>query len=92
MTKNQIIEQVAKETGMTKKSVAEVLDAASKAVDSALVAGESVQIAGFGIFSVKQKDAYTGRNPKTGEPVEIAASRRVVFLPGKTLKDKINEA
>ena len=90
MTKNQIIELVAKETGMTKKSVAEVFDAISATVDNALVAGESVQISGFGIFSVKQKDAYTGRNPKTGEPVEIAASRRVTFSASKTLKDKLN--
>lgn len=90
MTKNQIIELVAKQTGMTKKSVAEVLDAVAVTVDNALVAGESVQIAGFGSFSVKQKDAYTGRNPKTGEPVEIAASRRVTFSASKTLKDKLN--
>ena len=90
MTKNQIIELVAKQTGMTKKNVAEVLDAVAVTVDNALVAGESVQIAGFGIFSVKQKDAYTGRNPKTGAPVEIAASRRVTFSASKTLKDKLN--
>ena len=90
MTKNQIIEQVAKATGMTKKSVAEVFDAISVTVDNALVAGETVQIAGFGAFSVKEKAAYTGRNPRTNEPVEIPAPRRVTFSASKTLKDKLN--
>lgn len=90
MTKNQIIEQVAQATGMTKKSVAEVFDAISATVDNALVAGETVQIAGFGAFSVKEKAAYTGRNPRTNEPVEIPASRRVTFSASKTLKDKLN--
>ena len=90
MTKNQIIDQVAKATGMTKKSVAEVFDAISATVDNALVAGESVQISGFGIFSVKQKDAYTGRNPKTGETIQIAASKKPAFSPSKAFKDEVN--
>ncbi len=90
MTKNQIIDQVAKETGMTKKSVAEVFDAISATIDNTLIAGEAVQIAGFGTFTVKEKAAYTGRNPRTNEPVEIAASRRVTFSASKTLKDKLN--
>ncbi len=90
MTKNQIIDQVAKTTGMTKKSVAEVFEAISATVDSTLIAGENVQIAGFGTFSVKEKAAHTGRNPRTNEPVEIAACRRVTFTASKTLKDKLN--
>lgn len=92
MTKNQIIDQVAKQTGMTKKAVAEVVEALGGVVNNALVAGESVQIAGFGNFSVKEKAAYTGRNPRTNEAVEIPASRRVSFSASKTLKDKLNEA
>ena len=90
MTKNQIIDQVAKQTGMTKKAVAEVVEALGNVVDNALVAGETVQIAGFGAFTVKEKAAYTGRNPRTNEPVEIPASRRVTFSASKTLKDKLN--
>ena len=92
MTKNQIIDQVAKQTGMTKKAVAEVVEALGNVVDNALVAGEPVQIAGFGAFTVKEKAAYTGRNPRTNEAVEIPASRRVSFSASKTLKDKLNEA
>lgn len=90
MTKNQIIDLVAKETGLTKKNVAEVYEAIAKTVDNALVAGESVSLSGFGIFSVKEKAAYTGRNPRTGEAVTIPASRRVSFSASKTLKDKLN--
>ncbi len=90
MTKNQIIDVVAKETGLTKKSVAEVYEAIAKTVDNALVAGESVSLSGFGIFTVKEKAAYTGRNPRTGEAVTIPASRRVTFSASKTLKDKLN--
>ena len=92
MTKNQIIDQIAKQTGMTKKAVAEVVEALGNVVDNALVAGETVQIAGFGAFTVKEKAAYTGRNPRTNEAVEIPASRRVSFSASKTLKDKLNEA
>ncbi len=92
MTKNQIIDQIAKQTGMTKKAVAEVVEALGNVVDNALVAGEAVQIAGFGAFTVKEKAAYTGRNPRTNEAVEIPASRRVSFSASKTLKDKLNEA
>jgi len=92
MTKSQWIEKTAKKTGMSKKDVAAAYDALFDVFEETLVAGESVQITGFGTFAVREKAAYTARNPKTGAPVEIAASRRVVFLPGKTLKDKINEA
>jgi DNA-binding protein HU-beta len=55
-----------------------------------LVAGEGVQLVGFGGFSVKDVAARTGRNPKTNEVVEIPASRRVTFSASKTLKDKVN--
>ena len=92
MTKSQWIEKTAKKTGMSKKDVAAAYDALFGVFEETLTAGESVQITGFGTFAVREKAAYTARNPKTGAPVEIPASRRVVFLPGKTLKDKINEA
>ncbi len=92
MTKSQWIEKTAKKTGMSKKDTAAAYDALFSVLEETLTAGESVQITGFGTFAVREKAAYTARNPKTGAPVEIPASRRVVFLPGKTLKDKINEA
>ncbi len=90
MTKTQLIENVAKELGMTKKDVAAVIDAAYNNVCATLSAGEAVQIAGFGIFSVKEKAAHMGRNPRTKEAVEIPACRRISFSASKTLKDKLN--
>ncbi len=92
MTKSQWIEKTAKKSGISKKDLNAAYDALYGALEETLIAGESVQITGFGTFAVREKASYTARNPKTGEPVEIPASRRVVFLPGKTLKDKINEA
>ncbi len=91
MNKTQLIDKVAKDNGMTKKQVAETLDAMLAAMGETFASGESIQIAGFGAFTVKDKPAHIGRNPMTGENVEIAASRKVTFAAGKTLKDKINE-
>lgn len=90
MTKTQLIDNAAKATGLTKKDVTLAYDALLSAVEGALIAGESVQISGFGIFSVKEQAARTGRNPRTNEPVQIPASRRVGFSASKTLKDKLN--
>ena len=92
MTKTQLIDKIAKENELTKKQVAAVVDAVFDTMGDALVAGDAVQIFGFGAFAVKEKAAYTGRNPRTGEPVEIAASRKVNFSASKALKDKLNEA
>ncbi len=90
MTKTQLIDQAAKASGMTKKELTQAYDALMGAVEGALLAGESVQLSGFGIFAVKEQAARTGRNPKTGEAVTIAASRRATFSASKTLKDKLN--
>ena len=90
MTKTQLIDKIAKENDLTKKQVAETVDALIAAIGDALATGESVQFLGFGTFSVKEIAAHNGRNPRTGEVVEIAASRRPVFSASKTLKDKLN--
>ena len=92
MTKTQLIEKVAMQTGLSKKEVGEVCDAIFVNVADSLAAGESAQIAGFGVFAAKERAARTRRNPKTGEPVEVAACRAPVFTASKSLKDKINEA
>ena len=92
MTKTQLIDKIAKENEMTKKQVAEVVDVWIAAVEETLAAGENIQIAGFGSFTVKEIAAHMGRNPRTNEAVEIPASRRVTFSAGKALKDKLNEA
>ena len=90
MTKTQLIDKIAKDTDLTKKQAAEAVDAVITAMQDALVAGEGIQLVGFGGFSVKEVAARTGRNPRTNEVVEIPASRRVTFSASKTLKDKVN--
>ena len=90
MTKTQLIDKIAKDTELTKKQAAEAVDAMIAAMQDALVAGDGVQLVGFGGFSVKEVAARTGRNPRTNEVVEIPASRRVTFSASKTLKDKVN--
>ena len=92
MTKSQWIDAAAKESGMTKKQLNDAYDALAKVFGERIAEGESVQLSGFGTFSVRTRDARMGRNPKTGEALEIPSTRRLVFLPAKTLKDKINEA
>ena len=90
MNKAQLIQKIAENGNMTKKDAEVALNAVVAAVADAVAAGEKVQISGFGSFDVKARDARTGRNPKTGESVEIAASKRVVFSAAQALKDKIN--
>ena len=92
MTKTQWIDRAAKESGMTKKQLEQAYDALFTTLENTLAEGETVQITGFGSFAVRQSAARMGRNPKTNEAIQIPASRRVVFLPGKKLKEKVNEA
>ena len=92
MTKSQWIDRAAKQSGMTKKQMEQAYDALLATLEDTLAAGEAVQITGFGSFNVRTSAARMGRNPKTNEAIQIPASRRVVFLPGKKLKEKVNEA
>ena len=91
MNKTELVAVVAESAGLTKKDSERVINAAIDAITASLVKGEKVQISGFGTFVVRNKEAHTGRNPKTNEIIQIPASRQVAFLPGKTLKEKINE-
>ena len=89
MNKTELIAAVAERTGMTKKDTERVVTCAFDAIAAALAEGEKVQLAGFGAFETKEREARTGRNPKTGEAIEISASRTPVFRAGKGLKDKV---
>lgn len=91
MTKAQLIAKIADETGISKKTVGEVYDALLVSATDALASCDSVQLFGFGAFTVKEKAAYTARNPKTNEPVEMPASKRVTFTASKNLKAKVNQ-
>ena len=91
MKKSEWISRAAKNSGMTKKQVEQAYDALEDVLVEALQSGEAVQISGFGSFEVRTKEARTGRNPQTNEIIEIPASRRLVFLCGKKMKETINE-
>ena len=89
MNKTELIAAAAERTGLTKKDAEKVLNAALESIAAALAQGDKVQISGFGSFEVKEREARVGRNPQTGEAMEIAASRVPAFKAGKALKDQV---
>ena len=89
MNKGELIAKIA-EAGLSKKDAGIALDTAIAAIGDALAKGESVQLIGFGTFSVKERAAREGRNPRTGEVVKIKAAKAPAFKAGKALKDKVN--
>ncbi len=91
MNKAELISVVAEKTGFTKKDSDLAVNAALDAITDALVAGEKVQLVGFGTFEVKERAARVGRNPQTNEEIEIAASRVASFKVGKALKDAVSK-
>ena len=90
MNKTELIEVVAKAADLKKKDAEAAVNAVLTAFEDALVAGEKVQLIGFGTIEVKSKAARTGRNPATGETITIPASKQIKFSAGKTLKDKVH--
>ena len=91
MNKTELIAAAAERSGLTKKDTEKALNAALDAITAALVAGDKVQVSGFGIFEVKEREARMGRNPHTGEAMEIAASRVPAFKASKTMKDALGK-
>ena len=89
MNKNEFVAAIAEKSGLTKKDAEAALNAYTAVVTDALKAGDSVQLIGFGTFEVRERAARTGRNPHTGETIEIAAAKVPAFKPGKALKDAI---
>jgi len=90
MNKSELIDAVAAATGLTKADAGRALDATTSSITSALQRGQSVSLVGFGTFSVKHRAARTGRNPRTGASIRIAASNNPTFKAGKALKDAVN--
>ena len=90
MNKSQLIEKIANETGMTKASAERAIDAFTGAVTETLAKGDTVSLVGFGAFSVKERASRVGRNPQTGEEIQISAAKVPTFKPGKSLKDACN--
>jgi DNA-binding protein HU-beta len=89
MNKSELIEAIAASAQLTKADAARALDGFTSAVTSALQAGDNVSLIGFGTFSVKERAARKGRNPKTGVELDIPASKVPDFKAGKGLKDAI---
>ena len=90
MNKSELIDAIAASADISKATAGRALDAVINSVTGALKDGEQVVLVGFGTFSVKERAARTGRNPQTGDPIEIAAARIPGFKAGKALKDAVN--
>ncbi len=91
MTKADLIEGLANKLGLNKGEAERAVNIVLDDVITALKQGDRVNISGFGTFSVSTRQARTGRNPKTGESIQITASRSAKFKAGKQLKDSLNE-
>ena len=90
MTKAELTESVASKVDLPRATAERAVNTLFDDIVAALKRGDKVNISGFGTFAVSERKARTGRNPKTGETIEIAASRAPKFKPGKTLKDALN--
>ena len=92
MNKTELIAAIAADTNLTKADAARAFDSALEHLAGALAKGESVQLVDFGNFTVSNRAERSGRNPSTGEPMTIKASKAVKFTAGKSLKDAVNTA
>ncbi|KAB0578366.1 DNA-binding protein HU-beta [Fusobacterium naviforme] len=90
MNKTELVAAIAEKAGLSKKDAEAALKAFAEAVEQELVQGGKVQLVGFGTFEVSERPARQGRNPKTGEAMEIAAAKAPKFKAGKALKDAVN--
>ncbi|MBR2454265.1 MAG: HU family DNA-binding protein [Clostridia bacterium] len=90
MTKSDLISVVATKTDLKKKDMEVAVNAVIEAIIEGLVAGDKIQISGFGAFETKDVAEHQGRNPATGETITVAASKKIVFSPAKAMKDAVN--
>ena len=91
MNKAQLVDAIVEKTSMKKKDAEAALNAVVDSIEEALIAGEKVQIVGFGTFEVKARAARKGHNPQTKEEINIAASKHPAFSAGKSLKEMVNK-
>ena len=90
MNKTELVDQVAESADLSKADAARAVDAVISSVTKARKKGDGVTVVGFGPFQVRERAARTGRNPKTGDTINIAASKNPAFKAGKALKDAVN--
>ncbi|MBF0461043.1 MAG: HU family DNA-binding protein [Magnetococcales bacterium] len=89
MNKSELVDAVASKTGLTKTQSSDAIDAVVAAIQETLKGGEQVNLVGFGVFLTGDRAARTGRNPRTGEEIQIPAARLPKFKPGKGLRDAV---
>ena len=89
MTKSQLIETVAARGGLTRKRAEQLVNTIFDSMEDALVRGDRIEIRGFGSFKTRHYPAYTGRNPKTGAPIDVSEKVLPVFKVGKELRDRV---
>ncbi len=90
MNTSELVDHVATSAGLEKAQARKAIDAVTSAIMAAAKSGDSVALAGFGQFKVKDTPARQGRNPATGQTIEIAAARKLTFAPAKAVKDALN--
>lgn len=90
MNNSDLAEKLAAETGVTKADAKKAIEAVFAAIAEAAAAGDEISLNGFGKFKVKDSPAREGRNPSSGETIQIAASKKLTFAPAKAIKDKLN--
>lgn len=91
MNKTELIAAVAENAALSKKDAEKAITAVFGTITNALTEGDKVQLVGFGTFEVRERGARTGKNPRTGEAIKIAASKVPAFKAGKALKDAVNK-
>ncbi|MBU8905364.1 HU family DNA-binding protein [Desertibacillus haloalkaliphilus] len=89
MNKTDLVNEVSEKTELAKKDATNAVNAVFESITDALAKGDNVQLIGFGTFEVRERSARKGRNPQTGEEIEIAASKTPAFKAGKQLKDSV---
>ncbi|MEW6533628.1 MAG: HU family DNA-binding protein [Thermodesulfobacteriota bacterium] len=90
MNKSDLVKMLAKEMDLPMRKAEEIVDMVFKTMSTALVSGSRIEIRGFGSFVVKKYEGYTGRNPKTGEKIEVRTKYLPFFKTGKELREKLN--
>lgn len=91
MNKAELVAEVAERSGLTKRDAEKAVNAVVESIEGALTKGDKVSLVGFGTFEVRSRAPRSGRNPRTGESLEISASRVPAFKAGKALKDSIGK-
>lgn len=92
MLKSDLVNLLVEQKNISQKQAEQAVEQIFDAMTEALVRGENIEIRGLGAFHVKTYKGYTGRNPKTSEPIEVRPKRGVLFRTGKELRDRVNEA